>query len=271
MWINRITVDYQRLIERDAPKDRRKAKKYLRELQALQEACQQSPPKQGKDTLRLLLASGVVRYSASQSALPDTVLPETLMLDFVVDALWPLVVTPKLPVSWLDDLSEITSPNLARLVSHARSSAATGASFGREYLEQALAGRTFAFGIVNLLNDLNDPARGGSSLAAVALASGGEEPPAKGGPQRLIRWVFVGASAAAVNGVIGNRADDLALKSWHWLEDQISQSDPKPEADLEVGHGGGTGAMLDHQMSGNQHHSGAINLIEEFFHNLFRG
>ncbi|MGX7829882.1 hypothetical protein ACTG9Q_32900, partial [Actinokineospora sp. 24-640] len=53
-------------------------------------------------------------------------------------------------------MSELTSPQLARMVSYARQ-AKSDAGFTKRHLVNALAKASFAVGVVNLLTDLSDP------------------------------------------------------------------------------------------------------------------
>jgi hypothetical protein len=124
LWIDRIAFDYKKKMH---PRqwDNRGHKKNLESIQRIIEGTSRGST---KDDLRGLIATGVMQYKNSIQEIPREAPPETLMLDLVVDALWPIVIAPNLSGAWLDSLAELTSPQLVSLVSRAR---AAGISMNR--------------------------------------------------------------------------------------------------------------------------------------------
>src|SRR5436305_9313853 len=128
------------------------------------------------DMVRGLLAAGAVRYRGLAAINANTHVPEQAVLDFVVFALWPVILAPKLPEAWYKTLEEISSSFVARLVAHARLSRTTGQPLSPAELYRALSGGPFSAGVINLLCDLNDPRRGGGALPPLALVTATQAP-----------------------------------------------------------------------------------------------
>jgi hypothetical protein len=221
LWINRVTSDYAK-----AHPHRWDSRRHKKNLELIRQAIEGTSKGSAKDILRGLIAAGLIRYIAAgvirykkfnHESLKE-VLPGTLMLDFAVDALLPIVIAPKLPESWFDSLAKLTSPQLASLVSGARATktARIGTpktSMDRQKFYSEVARVPFADGVLNLLDDLNNPRGGGSFLATVAIADGPGAPPKGSTPKALFRWLV----EAAVGGVIGNKTDLFITHLWDWL------------------------------------------------------
>jgi hypothetical protein len=211
LWINRVASDYEHAHARQGDNRRHKEN-----LESIRQAIEGASNGSAKDTLRGLIASGVIHYKKSNQKIPEGTLPETLMLDFAVDALWPIVIARKLPREWFGSLEELTSSQLASLVGSARAAktfwvrGTKNSVKRRRILYSEIARTSFADGILNLLKDLNDPRGGGSYLATVALADGFDAPPNGSTPKDLLRWL----AEAAVVGVIGSRADAVIVHVW---------------------------------------------------------
>ncbi|HEY0639901.1 MAG TPA: hypothetical protein VGD67_19865 [Pseudonocardiaceae bacterium] len=216
IWVDRIAADYARL----HPTAITAAARTVAVRQAREAALRSLDANRRSNlaVLRNTVAAGAVRYRFAGPHLTGRALPEALMLDFVTEILWPLLHTADLPESWPEDLAFLTSPGVSRLVVKARQSLSDGNRIDRQSFQLALARRPIAVGILNALEDLNDPRRGASYLAAAAART---SPPPKGKPTReLLAWVLGAATAVAshaVAGVVGNRTDALVLQVWDWL------------------------------------------------------
>ncbi|MBS2966544.1 hypothetical protein KGA66_26125 [Actinocrinis puniceicyclus] len=211
-----MIINYERyLVEEKLSLGKREQKKLRKRLEALRQTYQGDPQGSGKDRIRELIASGVVTYGFDGSDASIEMLPEQIMVELVTYALWPVIIAPKLPGSWFEDLQEISSSQLATLVTHARLSRTTGSGMSVQTFERAVATVQFASGLLNLFEDLNDPHRGGPALTAVVLADSGSIPPKHASPKAIVLWTL----SAAAAGVIGNRADAALGAAWDWLVD----------------------------------------------------
>jgi hypothetical protein len=142
-------------------------------------------------------------------------------------------------------------------------------AFGR-----ALTEVNFAPGLLNLLNDLADPGRGGCAFTAITLASTGTIPERMGRVKVATLWVLMAAAA----GVIGNRADDILTGLLDWLSDPASTHSRGVPDHHSVGHSGsssdvGHDAHRDHHHHGGSHHQGQgeglAHIIEDFIGRIF--
>jgi hypothetical protein len=218
LWIHRVASDYEKAHPR-----RWDGRRHKKNLKLICQATEGAPKGSAIDALRGLIATGVIQHKRSNQEIPEEALPETLMLDFTVDALWPIVIARKLPESWLDSLAKLTSPQLASLVSSARAVKtsrvrAPKTSMDKQEFYSEIAQTPFADGVLNLLKDLNNPRGGGSYLATVAIADG-FGPPRKGStPKNLLHWL----AGAAAGGVIGNKTDTYIGHLWDWLTENTS-------------------------------------------------
>jgi len=139
------------------------------------------------DAVRRLVIAGVVAYLARPGAPPDKPVPEEILTDLVVFALWPLVTAGKLPRNWEGELAQLTSPRLAVLVQRARAQRMPAEEFTR-----TLAGKSFTPAITALFDDLADPRRGGALLTALALAGGLKAPPTgRRAGRKVAVWALV--------------------------------------------------------------------------------
>ncbi|WP_239342508.1 toll/interleukin-1 receptor domain-containing protein [Frankia sp. CiP3] len=261
-WVAKITADYEQAVAaKEIPGDRKQRRQDHRELEQLARTLDGSPDGAGKKVLRGLLASGVVTYCPHLGELPDDSLPEQVGLDLAYFALWPLITARKLPKDWADDLAEISSPSLASLVEAVRSATARGVKIGTDDFQRLLAQTPVAFGILNMLQDLNDPARGAAALLAVAKAGSRSEPPRGAGAKIMVTWLALAASAGAAGpfGVDAERhASGLADGLWDWLTDHHSGA----------GYGGSS-EFDPFGGSGDRHTSALDQLVEGLFHDIF--
>jgi hypothetical protein len=221
-----------------------------------------SPSGSGKDALRGLLAAGIVYYSGLTKALPADVDSDQVLLDIAVVALWPVVLASKLPKRWFEDLSELSSPRVARVVSYARLSRTTGVQVGVVTFMRSLSQSAIAVGVRNLLEDMSDAKRGGAFLTAVAIANGSPQLPGQGKGVQVIKWVL-GAAAA---GVIGNRIDALAVDAW----DKASSAghvDHDPIGADGDGSGGNSDFFGNGAAGGskNNHGHGLVGVLHDLF------
>jgi hypothetical protein len=228
LWIARMIENYEKIIESKIlfTYSEKEIKTYHKALLALGRTCSGAPKGPSKDRVRELLASGALYYGL-QSKPPEQLIPEQVVIDFSVFALWPLVVAPKPPKDWIIALQEITgSMPLVRLVIHARFSLGTSEPLNAQQFGQVLSQAWFAPAILNLLNDFADPQKGGCALTAVAIASTGRAPRQDRGisPREIAKWALV----TAVAGVIGNRADDALTIVYDWLYDAASRPPTRP-------------------------------------------
>ena len=263
VWISRLAADYEQMIRvGQLSLTRTDQRKHRNALRSASNSCDGQVGGAGKDRIRELIAVGVSRYRPVGVLPPDGLLPEQIAIDFTVSALWPLVIVPKLPKSYLDDLSQISSEPLARLVAHARIARASGPGMGVQAFGRAIANSAFAPGVLNLLNDLADPRLGGCALTAASIASSGNMPPHRKSPKVVAAWLL----SAAAAGVVGNRADDALTSVVDWLH----QSADNSTASHGEGHHSASGSDSGGSRGNPQHGEGLVRLAEEFIHGLFR-
>jgi len=199
---------------------RRQRREHREELAQLVRTLEGSPEGSGKKVLRRLLASGVVSYFQLVDNIPPDSLPEQVGLDLAFFALWPVVTARKLPRGWVGDLAEISSPTLAALVEALRNAPRRITQDNADDLQVLLARTPISFGILNMLEDLNDPKRGASALLALAKAGSGSQPPRKANAKTMMAWMFAatGVGAAGAFGVDAEtHATRLADGLWDWL------------------------------------------------------
>lgn len=263
VWISRLAADYEQVTRAgQLPVTRAEKRKHRNALRSARNSCDGKVSGPGKERIRELIAVGVSRYQPVSGLPPDGLLPEQIAIDFAVSALWPLVVVPKLPKSYLDDLSQISSEPLARLVAHARIARTSGPGMSVGAFGRAVTNSAFAPGVLNLLNDLADPRRGGCALTAASIANSGSIPPHKKSPKVVAAWLL----SAAAAGVVGNRADDALTNTVDWLH-QSAHDSASSHGD---GHHSASGSGASSSHSNPQHGEGLARLVEEFIHSLFR-
>lgn len=258
IWIERITADYRLLLaDRNAPpRGRRAASQDKKELAALGASLAGDPGRrEGKDLLRRLLAAGAAQYLSRGGPIPAGTLPEAVVIDLVVFALWPVVQAPELPEGWRDHMAELTSPRLAALTASARDAVRQGRNVTPEGLTRQLAGKAFTQAILALLEDLDDPRRGGACLTALSLAAHQPSPPQKAGGKALLGWLLSGAVGAAAGGTTVGAAG-LAEQAWDWLHSTsrgtgrgAPGTPDVDQDDLEQHRGGGGGMRGGHGLA----------------------
>jgi hypothetical protein len=272
-WLARLASDYEKILaEKNPPLTKRQKKDHRKALDSVKQTCDGNANGQGKSRVRELIAAGAISYGLSRHQPPDEPIPEQLIVDFAVFALWPLIVVPELPETYFDDLRTISSEPLARLVAHARLSRMTKSAMSAEDFSRALAGTNVARGVLNLLNDLADPQRGGCAFTAISIASTGTVPHGRPSPKVIAMWVLAAAGA----GIIGNRADDAVTNAWDWLLDNADKH-TVPQGGTHVGShsSSGSGSQDHHHQSHNNHshnnHSGdgLLNVIDDIIQGLF--
>lgn len=220
LWIDRLAADYREIVAAgEAPGGRRQRAGLQRELVALRaQLAGDGGHRDGADQVRRLLAAGAVQYLDAAGRVPAESLPEALVVDFAVFALWPVVQAPVLPTGWEGQLAALTSPRLAVLVAGARE-AGRGEGLGLEDFGRSLAERPFAHGVLALLEDLADPRRGGACLTALAVAARTPPPPQRLGGKATLRWLF----GAGVAGGAAGAGAELAERVWEWLEEAAEE------------------------------------------------
>jgi hypothetical protein len=132
----------------------------------------------------------------------------------MADLLWPIVIVEDVPAGWLSDLRRLSSAQVATVVQRFR--AAPLDERERVSFYRDLAAISVRAALVNLLQDLSDPKRGGAVLAAVC-ASAEVPAPSQRTAEQIFRWAIIGVAAAATTGVIGNRVDALVVSAWEQL------------------------------------------------------
>lgn len=247
LWIDRISTDYKQIISDKQPQHTGKENaKHLAQLDALRQAVDESPRRSGdKDSLRRLMAGGIAQYLSRANQLPVGQLPEHLIMDVTLFALWPVLEAPRLPRSWQQDLAELTSPRIAAIMAEAWDAKATGHAVSIEALARFLAARPIANAVLNLFDDLGDPRRGGAALTAIAIACNLPQPPLGGGAKAIAAWI----SATLAGVAVGAAACDIETRIDEVLELGFDH-------DAVGGHGG-----RQHGGSGAMEH-----LLEEFLH-----
>src|SRR4051812_18385982 len=128
VWVDGLVQQHDRIsAETSRVISRRERSRQRRRLDDVRNAYGGRPGGSAKDSLRNLIASGMVKYRFTADPRTTHQRPaQQLVLDIAVFALWPVVIMPKLSDGWYEALLELSSPHLARLVAHARLSATTG-------------------------------------------------------------------------------------------------------------------------------------------------
>lgn len=266
LWIARLVRDYEQIAEaKKQDLTKRELREYRKALTSIQQACAGQANGAGKDRIRELVAAGVVSYASKGHELPRELVPEQLIIDLAVHSLWPLIVVPNLPKTYFKDLTEVSSEPIARLVAHARLSRTTGSLMTAQTFGRALAAVQFAPGVLNLLNDLADPKRGGCAFAAITLANTGSLPPHKSYSKAAVLWVL----SAAVVGVIGNRADALLTSLITWLDENASSSSGSSSHHAYDHHGSASFEPHGHHHSGSNQNEGLARIVEDFLRDVF--
>jgi hypothetical protein len=225
LWIARLASEYANATADRNTKPGKKAHKETKRNaaqldQLKQELSGSLRDARTEDTLRRLLAAGVVQYIRAAGMDSTNAVPEHVVQDVVAFALWSIVQAPVLPADWQGALACITSPRMADLVAQARSVDSTREPEDFVGFVRVLAHRPLSQGSLNLLRDLGDPARGGPALTALALAASLPRPDKRKGTKTAVTWVFV----AAAGGALGAEGADgtatvnrLAREAWDWL------------------------------------------------------
>ena len=164
------------------------------------------------DSVRHLLIGGLVHHLSECGTPPVQPLPEQVILDIAVSALWPLVTAPNVPPSWMDDVVTITSPRIGALVAEARRLTSSSKLVTPQSFARALASQSFARGMANLLDDLSDPKRGGPIVTALAVAAHVAPPPHKASLKAMSGWLFaaaMGTELAIRDDAVQTRIDSI--------------------------------------------------------------
>lgn len=189
-WIDRIAADYRAT----AGTDPAHAKRVDSVRTGLDDSSEENKQ---RNIIRRMLVAGVCGYLARAEEAPRTPLPEQILLDIVVFALWPVVTAKRLPRNWQGELAEITSPRLAALVEQTRASKWSAEEFAR-----AVARRSLFPAMSALFDDLGDPRRGGAMLTSMALV-GGLPKPSPGHARKVFAWVVgIAGGTAALAAVL---------------------------------------------------------------------
>jgi hypothetical protein len=218
LWLGRAARDFEdRLARIQTPGLRLNERRLRREFYGLQRDLEKRRGRSSRAFLRRLMASGVVRHGNPSVPPPADHLPEEIILGFAVHALWPIITTRDLPRGWVYALGEITSHEVVEAVIRSRNCPEDSSLIT---LTQNLTQLPCAVGILNLLDDLTDPRRGGAALLALSIAAGKDSRAARTNPRSLLKWT----AAAAAGGIVGNRADAAAEEAWSWL-DSVARRD----------------------------------------------
>lgn len=170
--------------------------------------------------LRLLMAAGLAQLQLPANTPDTTTLPQ-LIPRIMAEALWPLVVAPRLPLGWFGALKALASSEIAIAVGDLRGTL-HGRDAQRLKLEftQRLADERYASGILALAEDLLDERGGGAALVEQFVTARPGAPatkPDKGARFGLWHVVLVSAGLAvakeAIGGIVGNRADALFVQA----------------------------------------------------------
>lgn len=275
LWIDGLVSDYARQTEHGSSNKRGKAAKELKELKehathlaALKQEFSGTPSAEAADdTVRRLLAAGIVQYVYTTGGTPDDIAAKHVVQDVVVFALWQVVQANALPGQWQESLARITSLRMADLVAQARSANAARVPGNFAIFARALTSRPVAQGALNLLRDMADPGRGGTALTAIALAAGLPRPESRRGPKSAAIWVFtalVGGALGAEGTNTADAVDKLARDAWEWITaaGTVAQTgrggDVVTALAVDQHHGGG--------LSGAHGEAIADDLIQHLFH-----
>jgi hypothetical protein len=111
LWIAQMISSYEAVVaNRQFDCDNRDIKLYLKSLNSVRKTCDGDSRSYGKRQLRELIAMGALNYGWARTPHPEDSIPEQVVIDFAVFALWPVVISPKLPGSWYSKLIDMTSP-----------------------------------------------------------------------------------------------------------------------------------------------------------------
>ena len=242
IWIDRITADYRHLLaDKQLEVPEKETASQLRQLDGLRQSVNDPSARvNGKNAMRRLLAGGVAQYLSRAGQLPTGPIPEQLILDVTVFALWPVLEAPGLPSTWQQDLAELTSPRVATITATARDIATAGNRVDVETFARALSAKPVTRAVLNLFEDLGDPGSGGAALTAIALASGLPKPPQTGGAKAIATWAFGALGGAA----IGVTASDIDTKV-----DELLDMNPDGSH-----HHHGSGSAFEHMLDDFLHH-----------------
>jgi hypothetical protein len=223
-WVERVAEDFRAASEQD--RAQREAGKRLDAVRAvLADPGQES---RQRDAIRRLLVTGVCGYLARTRDLAPTPLPEQILLDLIVFALWPVVTARRLPRDWQGELAEITSARLASLVAQARTRWRSGDRTAAETFARALARRSLFPAMSVLFDDLADPRRGGALLTSMALVSGLPQP-STGTARTVFVWAVGIVGGAGALAVVLDRESQV-----HRLFEEALATLPDGSADLDL-------------------------------------
>ncbi|MER7015446.1 hypothetical protein ABT324_28775 [Saccharopolyspora sp. NPDC000359] len=228
-WVDRIAADYRTMVEHA---DDRAGATHLRQLDLVRAELDDTGPddEQRRDAVRRLLVTGITSYLARPSIAPDQPVPEQVLLDLIVFALWPVVTAKKLPADWQGQLAQITSPRLAALVERARADRDPAP----EGFARTVANKSFSAAMATLFDDLADPRRGGAVLTAMALAGGLPAPPVgREAGRKVAAWALALAGGTAFATALRDRAAGIARIAGEVAANApFDPSDPFDPADL---------------------------------------
>lgn len=192
-WVERVAADYRALTDA--------VPEHVRHVDSVRAHLADSAGEGEQDLhrngVRRLLVAGICGYVARAGQAPRVPLPEQVLLDLVVFALWPVITARRLPPGWQGELAELTSPRLAALVDLARSRWRPGDGEAAEAFARSVARRSLHPAMAALFDDLADPRRGGALLTSMALVGGLPQPTTEH-PREVFAWVvgLVGGGAA---------------------------------------------------------------------------
>jgi hypothetical protein len=175
------------------------------------------------EAVRLLIAGGVAHWRAPASIVEGDV-SNLLIQELLLAALWPLVITPKMPPDWQDALQTITSPDIRQLIVDLRENDKQAAPpVLAQRLSKALVTPPYAAGVANLIEDLRDDQRGGAAHSAIITVRDGQKPAISPNTKALLWWILTSAGA----GIIGNRIDAWGfVPFWEYVFQQPKIIEP---------------------------------------------
>jgi formylglycine-generating enzyme required for sulfatase activity len=177
------------------------------------------------DALRVLLATGIARWDGYPRApsIPTEAVIAYLVPSLLREALWQLVIAPRLPDGWMAALGAMASPAVMTWVNNMRAIRRNDPPRHRRALYQLLAGDSWRDACQHLLDDLSDPQRGAPAVEDMLAVRAGKRAPVQDRKSLLLAVLGFAATAVAA-GIIGNNADRLVLQLLEWLRKTLDSS-----------------------------------------------
>lgn len=199
---------------------------------------------------------------------------DRVLLEIGTLAIWPLIVTPRLPDQWQEPMAELTSPRFSEIVTRFRAAAGSGQTVSLDSLAETIGRRPFADAVLNLLQDFADPRRGRPTLVALGIVM--RRPvPSRVGPRAALTWI-VKSSGDVVGDIVEDTVEEIvdegielavqALVDAIWNQTTPAVDNPSASDPLQSGRGA---SHHDHVVTGRSggHHpaSGLDDAIGQMF------